>query len=264
MLGSHPIMMHPMDPGTKARDSTKPTYIVRFLSQRSDQNADFEAALQIFVDSVMAQVPKLYPDDGPNMWGEPYASAPSPRVPGTQTGFEELTKAFLMFLSTVNSGRLNGYVTNHLLAKQHADDRAVKMAEETAASALALAKAQEDETAKLAKATTDFPEHTMLAYIAKVEEKEGYLVLSPFLNNARVTTRCYDCLRSNSLPSSPDLAPDQCKPYADSVTGQVLFYKTSAKLAQANDGGQSSTAVAYEFEEELVEGATTLYVCIYM
>ena len=81
----------------------------------------------------------------------------------------------------MNSGRLNGYVTNRLLAKQHADDRAVKMAEETAASALALAKAQEDEKAKLAKDTTDFPEHTMLAYIAKVEEKEGYLVLSPFL-----------------------------------------------------------------------------------
>ena len=101
-------------------------------------------ALQIFVNSVMAQVPKLYPDDGPNMWGEPYVSVPSSRVPVTQTGFEELTKAFLMLLSTVNSGRLNGYVTNHLLAKQHADDRAVKMAEETAASALALAKAQED------------------------------------------------------------------------------------------------------------------------
>ena len=83
LFGSHPIMLHPMDPGTKVRDSTKPDYTVRFLSQRSDQNADFEDALQIFVNSVMAQVPKLFSAGG-NMWGEPYASpvAPSPRHPG--------------------------------------------------------------------------------------------------------------------------------------------------------------------------------------
>ncbi len=95
----------------------------------------------------------------------------------------------------------------------------------------------------------------MLTYITKVEEKEDYLILPPFLNNSRFTTRLFDCLRTNNLPSSPAHAPDQCKPYADSVTGQVLFYKTSAKLAQATDGGQSSTVVAYEFEE-LVEGAS--------
>jgi len=129
------------------------------------------------------------------------------------------------------------------------------MAEENADAALALAKAQEDEKVRLTKATTDFPEHTMFSYITKVEEKTGHLVLPHFLNNARVTTRVYDCLRANSLPSSPALAPDQCKPYVDAVTGQILFYKTSAKLTQANDGGQSSTAVDYEFEQELVEGA---------
>jgi hypothetical protein len=170
------------------------------------------------------------------MWGETYASDPAPQVPGTQVEFEELTKAFLMLLSSTNSGRLNGYITNHLLAKQHVDDRAIKLADESAASALALAKAQEKERAKLTKATPDFPEHVMLTYITKVEEKEGHLILPPFLNNSRVTTWFFDRLRTNNVPSSPTLAPDQCKPYTDTVTGQVLFYKTSAKLTQATDG----------------------------
>jgi hypothetical protein len=85
---------------------------------------------------------------------------------------------------------------------------------ESSASALALAKAQEKERAKFTKATPDFPEHVMLTYITKVEEKEGHLILPPFLNNSRVTT------------------------------------------VQATDGGQSSTEVAYEFEEELVKGAS--------
>ena len=48
-----------------------------------------------------------------------------------------------------------------------------------------------------------------------------------------------------TLPSSPALAPDQCKSYTDALTGQVFFYKTSTKLAQATDGGQSVTAVVY-------------------
>ena len=139
--------------------------------------------------------------------------------------FEELTKAFLMLLSSTNSGRLNGYITNHLLAKQHVDDRAIKLADESAASALALAKAQEKERVKLTKATPDFPEHVMLTYITKVEEKETHLILPPFLNNSRVTTWFFDRLRTNNVPSSPALAPDQCKPYADTVTGQVLFSK---------------------------------------
>ncbi len=38
------------------------------------------------------------------------------------------------------------------------------------------------------------------------------------------------------------------------MTGQVLFYKTNTKLDQDSDGGQSTTDVTYEFEEELVEG----------
>jgi hypothetical protein len=53
-------------------------------------------------------------------------------VPGTQVEFEELTKAFLMLLSSANSVRLNGYITNHLLTKQHVDDRAIKLADESA------------------------------------------------------------------------------------------------------------------------------------
>jgi hypothetical protein len=119
--------------------------------------------------------------------------------------------------------------------------------------ALAALKAQEEEKTRLAKTTPDFSEQLMLTYIARLEERDGHLVLNQYLNNARVTTRFFDCIRVNSLPSSPVLTPDQCKPYADHLTDAILFYKTSAKLAQATDGGQSATAVAYEFEEELIE-----------
>ncbi len=89
----------------------------------------------------------------------------------------------------------------------------------------------------------------MLTFIARLE-KDGHLVLNQYLNNARVTTRFYDCIRVNSMPSSPALAPDQCKPYEDHLTGVILFYKTSAKLAQPTDGDQSATDVAYEFEKK--------------
>lgn len=256
LLGQFPVMLHPIDPSTKARDPGQPAYTVRFLSQRSDQNADFEDALSALVADMVAQLPRNFPA-GAGMWGEPYAASPAPQSPGTQEEFEDLAKAFLMLLSTAHAGRLHGYISNHLAAKQLADERALKMASDTAASALALAKAQEEERVRLAKATPDFPEHLVLAYIARLEEIEGHMVLNPFLNNARVMTKVYDCIRANSLPSSPALAPDQCKPYADALTGQVLFYKTSAKLAQATDGGQSATAVAYEFEEELVEGGAS-------
>ncbi len=87
--------------------------------------------------------------------------------------------------------------------------------------------------------------------------RDGHLVLNQYLNNARVTTRFFDCIRANSLPSSPAIAPDQCKPYVDHLTVAILFYKTRAKLAQATDGGQSATAVAYEFEEELIEAGAS-------
>jgi hypothetical protein len=49
----------------------------------------------------------------------------------------------------------------------------------------------------------------MLTYIARLEERDGHLVLNQYLNNARVTTRFFDCIRANNLPSSPALAPDQ-------------------------------------------------------
>jgi flagellar motility protein MotE (MotC chaperone) len=191
------------------------------------------------------------------LWGEPFATAPEPKTPGTQVEFEDLAKAFLMLLSASNSGRLHGYVGNHLAAKQLADERALKQADDNVASALASLKAQEEEKVRLAKATPDFSETLMLTYIARLEERDGHLVLNQYLNNARVTTRFFDSIRFNNLPSSPALAPDQCKPYADPMTGTILFYKTSAKLAQATDGGQSATAVAYEFEEELVEAGAS-------
>jgi hypothetical protein len=256
LMGQFPVMLRPLDPSTKARALDQPPYACRFLSQRSDQNADFEAALESLVADMVAQVPLSFPA-GPTLWGESYATAPEPKTPGTQVEFEDLAKAFLMLLSAANSGRLHGYVANHLAAKQLADERALKQADDNVASALAALKAQEEEKARLAKATPDFSEQLMLTYIARLEERDGHLVLNQYLNNARVTTRFFDCIRANSLPSSPALAPDQCKPYADHLTGAILFYKTSAKLAQATDGGQSATAVAYEFEEELIEAGAS-------
>ncbi len=171
--------------------------------------------------------------------------------------FEDLAKAFLMLLSASNSGRLHGYVGNHLAVKQLVDERAVKQADDNVASALASLKAQEEDTVRFAKATPDFSEQLMLTYIARLEERDGQLVLNQYLNNARVTTRFYDSIRFNNMPSSPALAPDQCKTYADHLTGSILFYKTTAKLAQATDGVQSATAVVYEFEEELVEAGAS-------
>ena len=46
-------MLHPMDPSTKTRDLAKPVYSVRLLSQRSDQNVDFEDGLEAFVVSIV-------------------------------------------------------------------------------------------------------------------------------------------------------------------------------------------------------------------
>ena len=251
-LLQYPVMLHPIDPETKARDPGQPAYTCRFLNRCS--SADFEAALESFVATIVAQHPALFPS-GPSMWGEYHRSAPLPHVPVTQVDFEDAIKAFLVLVS--QGGRLHEHVASHVAAKQLVDERALKKANEDAALALAAAKAQDEEKVRLAKATPDFPEHMIVTYVAQLEGTTGHLVLNPFLNNARVCTRFYDALRTNNLPSSPALAPDQCKPYANALTGQVLFYKTSAKLAQASDGGQSTTAVAYEFEEELVEGGAT-------
>jgi hypothetical protein len=53
LLCQHPIMLHPMAPGTKTRDLATPVYSVRLLSQRSDQNVDFEDGLEAFVVSIV-------------------------------------------------------------------------------------------------------------------------------------------------------------------------------------------------------------------
>ena len=116
LMNQFPVMLRPLDPSTKARALDQPPYPCRFLSQRSDQNADFEAALESLVADMVSQVPGSYPA-GPNLWGEPFATAPEPKTPGTQVEFEDLAKAFLMLLSASNSGRLHGYVGNHLAAK---------------------------------------------------------------------------------------------------------------------------------------------------
>jgi hypothetical protein len=71
---------------------------------------------------MVAQVPLSFPA-GPTLWGESYATAPEPKTPGTQVEFEDLAKSFLMLLSAANSGRLHGYVANHLAAKQLDDER---------------------------------------------------------------------------------------------------------------------------------------------
>ena len=98
---------------------------------------------------MVAQVPLSFPA-GPTLWGESYATALEPKTPVTQVEFEDLVKAFLMLLSAANSGRLHGYVANHLAAKQLADEQALKQADDNVASALAALKAQEEEQARLA------------------------------------------------------------------------------------------------------------------
>lgn len=60
---------------------------------------------------------------------------------------------------------------------------------------------------RLTKTTPDFPEHLVLTYITRLEQKEDHLVLNLFLNNVRVLTRFYDCLPDNGLPSSSAHAP---------------------------------------------------------
>ena len=88
LLGQFPVMLHPIDPATKARDPTQPAYPARFLSQRSDQNADFEDALSALVAEMVAQLPRNFPASA-GMWGEPYAASPAPQSPGTQGGAYE-------------------------------------------------------------------------------------------------------------------------------------------------------------------------------
>ena len=83
---------------------------------------------------------------------------------------------------------------------------------------------------RVTKATPDFPEYMIVVHVAQLEETTGHLVLNPFLNNALVFTRFFDCLRVNTLPSSPALAPDQCKTHVNDLIGQVLIYKSSANL----------------------------------
>ena len=41
LMGQFLVMLRPLDPSTKARALDQPSYACRFLSQRSDQNADF-------------------------------------------------------------------------------------------------------------------------------------------------------------------------------------------------------------------------------
>jgi hypothetical protein len=133
LMGQFPVMLCPLDPSTKARALDQPSYACRFLSQRSDQNADFEAALESLVAEMVAQVPLSFPV-GPTLWGESYATVPETKTPGTHVEFEDLAKAFLMLLSAANSGRLHGYVANHLAAKQLAE-RALKQTDDNVSSA---------------------------------------------------------------------------------------------------------------------------------
>jgi hypothetical protein len=116
LMGQFPVILCPLDPSTKARGLHQPPYTCRFLSQCSDQNADFEAALESLVADMVAPVPLNFPA-GPDLWGESYTTTPEPKTPGTQVEFEDLTKVFLMLLSASNSGRLHGYVADHLTAK---------------------------------------------------------------------------------------------------------------------------------------------------
>ena len=93
LMGPYPVMLHPLDASTKARALDQPTYTCRFLSQCSDQNADFEASLESLVADMVAQVPLRFPAS-PTMWGEPYPTAPELKTPGTKLEFEDLAKAF--------------------------------------------------------------------------------------------------------------------------------------------------------------------------
>ena len=132
------------------------------------------------------------------MWGEYHRSAPLPHVPVTQVDFEDTTKAFLVLIS--HSGRSHGHVVSHVAVKQLVDERALKKAEENADITLVTAKTQDEEKVSLAKVTPDFPEHMIVVNVAQLEETTGHLVLNPFLNNARVFTRFFVCLRDNHLP----------------------------------------------------------------
>ena len=71
-----------------------------------------------------------------------------------------------MLLSSANAGRLHAYVANHLAAKQLADERTLKQADDNVASALVSLKTQEEEKVRLGKDTPDFSEQLMLTYIA--------------------------------------------------------------------------------------------------
>jgi hypothetical protein len=85
LLSQFPVLLRPLDPLTKSRALDQPTYPCRFLSQRSDQNADFEAALEILVADMVDQVPGYFPV-GPNLWGEPFATAPETKNSGHSGG----------------------------------------------------------------------------------------------------------------------------------------------------------------------------------
>jgi hypothetical protein len=53
-MGQFPVMLRPLDPSTKTLTLDQSSYTCRFLSQRSDQNADFEAALESLVTDMVA------------------------------------------------------------------------------------------------------------------------------------------------------------------------------------------------------------------
>ena len=90
------MILHSINPETKAHDPRQPTYPCRFLNRCSP--TDFETVLESFVAGLVTQHPALFPS-GPNKLGEYHRSSPLPHVPVTQVDFEDTIKVFLVLIS---------------------------------------------------------------------------------------------------------------------------------------------------------------------
>jgi hypothetical protein len=119
VLVTKEVQLHPWDGGGH-RDKTKPTYSFRLLQTQSD-HIDYDVGKEMWVDSLVSQVQKLYPADG-TQWGEAH-SLVQPSTSGTQMEFEDGVKTCLTLLDRQGTVRLQNYVANFKADKQLSEER---------------------------------------------------------------------------------------------------------------------------------------------
>ncbi len=211
------VILYPLDPTTRKRDTVQPPYTFRLLEDRPD-HTDYDDGMEMWVTNLTVQFEAIYPME-PNQWGEVHPLAP-PTAPGTKAEFEDAIRAFLMLIGAAGGGRLQNHLSNFNIAKR----------------------------LKAEKPTTIFAEHVLFDLIEEVERATGFTIFPVQINNTACGTKLYDCAHRNRLPSSPEVLPDQGKSFTGADGGVCKVSQVKVLQAATGDDGLAYLPIASPFK----------------